>query len=188
MQVKIFRSVIPDDKWIFCEIQNVLHTSLVTWECGPCGCEIVSFALFNRWDQTYAMRKSFLHMKPFRKPLIQDNWSVPLIISFTVICQARLIPMQQYCHTSHTPFLILDVFFSHLFNRVCVSIHFTFSLAWVCMSLHQNEPDKCGMIFKYGHTLFCNVERNISTFLLLNYLLKALMIYDNFLHLLWILI
>lgn len=83
--------------------------------------------LFNRWDQAYAVTKSFffffLLMKPLSKALIQNHWSVLLVISFTIIFQVRLIPVQHYCYTPHTG--SFDVFIlNHLLNRGYVGIYY----------------------------------------------------------------
>lgn len=148
----------------------------------PSGCSELSVLLLSdRWDQTYAVRKSLSRMKPFREALIQDHQSVLLIMSVSVTCQIRLIPVQHYCHAAVLVFSCSSVL------TVCVLafiFFFIFShVDGVQMSLHRNLPDECDMMhFWSGVTRYFAMLSNISTFLLLNnHLLKALMIFWQFL-------
>lgn len=96
-----------DDELTICEIQNVLHISLVTRECGPLGYKIVSFCSTGETKHMLWERASYL-WSLFRQPLIQDHWSAPLIISSTVICQIRL------SHLSHS--------FLGVFSIICLTV------------------------------------------------------------------
>lgn len=179
VQVELFTSVLFVCHPIRKEMNNMRKLECFAYQpSDPLG----SFVSIQQVRPNICCEKELLTYEAFLdKPLIQDHSSVPLLISFTMICQIRF----QCCTTVTAHTQISWCFLKNLSDFTCVSIiFFHISLcwhSWVCIKMCA---PRC--IFKVGlHVTFAM----FSTFLLFGHdLLKILMIYDNVWHLLWILI